>query len=223
MKLRAHYTMKVKSIGSIAFFQEDWMELKEALIFAKHIDKKEPQSLLSFEDEKGAMWSIKELEKLKEELKLEPDQLQVYFDASFRKETGASGLGVVVYYKLGKDAYRLRKNQPFQGNTNNEAEYAALFEAVKALKDLGASRNSVTIRGDSLVVMNQLKGEWPCYDDVHNKWLDRIEASLKELKLTPTYEVIDRKQNAEADQLARQILVDVPIESKLKLDADGAE
>ncbi|MCK8451706.1 ribonuclease H family protein [Bacillus safensis] len=223
MKLRAHYTMKVKSIGSIAFFQEDWMELKEALILAKHIDKKEPQSLLSFEDEKGAMWSIKELEKLNEELKLEPDQLQVYFDASFHKETGDSGLGVVVYYKLGEDAYRLRKNEPFKGVTNNEAEYAALFEAVKALKDLGASRNSVTIRGDSLVVMNQLKGEWPCYDDVHNKWLDRIEAALKELKLTPTYEVIDRKQNAEADQLARQMLADVPIESKLKLEADGAE
>ena len=189
----------------------------------QNISTKEPQSLLSFEDEKGAMWSTKELEKLNEELRLEPDQLQVYFDASFRKETGDAGLGIVVYYKLGKDAYRLRKNQPFQGITNNEAEYAALFEAVKALKDLGASRNSVTIRGDSLVVMNQLKGEWPCYDDIHNKWLDRIEASLKELKLTPTYEVIDRKQNAEADQLARQILADVPIESKLKLDADGAE
>ena len=55
------------------------------------------------------------------------------------------------------------------------------------------------------------------------KWLDRIEAAIKELKLTPTYEVIDRKQNAEADQLARQILADVPIESKLKLEADGAE
>lgn len=169
------------------------------------------------------MWSIKELEKLNEELKLEPDQLQVYFDASFHKETGDSGLGVVVYYKLGEDAYRLRKNQPFKGTTNNEAEYAALFEAVKALKDLGASRNSVTIRGDSLVVMNQLKGEWPCYDDIHNKWLDRIESALKELRLTPTYEVIDRKQNAEADQLARQMLADVPIESKLKLEADGAE
>ncbi|WP_312609319.1 reverse transcriptase-like protein, partial [Mammaliicoccus sciuri] len=83
-----------------------------------------------------------------------------------------SGLGVVVYYKIGEYAYRLRKNQPFKGITKNEAEYAALFEAVKALKDLGASRNSVTIRGDSLVVMNQLKGEWPCYDDIHNKWLD---------------------------------------------------
>lgn len=223
MKLRAHYTMKVKSIGSIAFFQEDWMELKEALLLAKHIDKKEPQSLLSFEDEKGAMWSIKELEKLNEELRLEPDQLQVYFDASFRKETGESGLGIVVYYHLGEAAYRLRKNHPFRGTTNNEAEYAALFEAVNALKELGAGRNSVTIKGDSLVVMNQLKGEWPCYDDVHNKWLDRIEAAIKELKLTPTYEVIDRKQNAEADQLARQMLADVPIESKLKLEADGAE
>ncbi|MFS0656748.1 reverse transcriptase-like protein [Bacillus sp. 179-C3.3 HS] len=223
MKLRAHYTMKVKSIGAIAFFQEEWMELKEALRLAKYIDQKEPQSLLSFEDEKGAMWSIKELEKLKVELQLEPDQLQVYFDASFHKETGASGLGIVVYYTLGEDAYRLRKNQSFQGSTNNEAEYAALYEAVKALKDIGASRNSVTIRGDSLVVMNQLNGEWPCYDDVHSKWLDRIEASLKELKLTPTYEVINRKQNTEADQLARKILANVPIESKLKLEADGAE
>nr|WGD96846.1 hypothetical protein P5627_12860 [Bacillus safensis] len=35
MKLRAHYIMKVKSIGSIAFFQEDWMELKEYFAFSK--------------------------------------------------------------------------------------------------------------------------------------------------------------------------------------------
>ncbi|MGE6629675.1 reverse transcriptase-like protein [Bacillus sp. NPDC077027] len=223
MKLRAHLTVKAKNMQPIVFHQEDWIDLKEGILLVKHIERKDPLAHLQFEDEKGATWSVKELEKLREELQLEPDQLEMYFDASFQKETGASGLGIVVYYKLGNELYRLRKNQAFHSSTNNEAEYAALYEAVQTLKTLGAGRNSVTIKGDSLVVINQLKGEWPCYDDVHSSWLDRIELGLKELRLTPTYEIIDRKDNSEADQLAKQMLANIPIESKMKLEVDGAE
>lgn len=61
MKLRAHYTMKVKSIGSIAFFQEDWMELKEALILAKHIDKKNHSPSYHLKMKKGRCGLLKNL------------------------------------------------------------------------------------------------------------------------------------------------------------------
>ncbi|TWJ33293.1 hypothetical protein CHCC5027_3253 [Bacillus paralicheniformis] len=112
----------------------------------------------------------------------------------------------------------MRKNKSFRLTTNNEAEYAALSEAVKELRDLGASRNSVVIKGDSLVVLNQLEGNWPCYDPVHSKWLDRIESQLQKLKLTPTYIQISRKDNKEADQLAKKMLEHTIVESQIKLD-----
>lgn len=91
----------------------------------------------------------------------------------------------------------MRKNKSFRLKTNNEAEYAALYEAIREVRELGASRNSITIKGDSLVVLNQLDGSWPCYDPSHNEWLDKIEALLESLKLTPTYETIQRKDNQE--------------------------
>ncbi|MGG1405356.1 reverse transcriptase-like protein, partial [Bacillus velezensis] len=105
--------------------------------------------------------------------------------------------------------------------TNNEAEYAALYEALKEVQELGASRNSITIRGDSLVVLHQLDGSWPCYDETQNEWLDKIEALLESLKLTPTYEAVNRKENQEADDLARKILSDRQIESRITLEGNG--
>ena len=56
------------------FFPRRLDGAQRGLAFSKTYRQKEPQSLLSFEDEKGAMWSMKELEKLNEELRLEPDQ-----------------------------------------------------------------------------------------------------------------------------------------------------
>lgn len=102
-----------------------------------------------FEDEKGASWTLKELEKLTEELAYEPDDITVYFDGGFDKTSGRAGLGIVVYYSLGGKRHRIRKNKSLTLQTNNEAEYAALYEALKEVQELGASRNSITIRGDS--------------------------------------------------------------------------
>ena len=86
---------------------------------------------LEFEDEKGGSWTLKELEKLKEELAAEPDEITVYFDGSYDKESQLAGFGIVIYYSLGGERYRLRKNKSFRLTTNNEAEYAALYEANK--------------------------------------------------------------------------------------------
>ncbi len=64
----------------------------------------------------------------------------------------------------------------------------------------------VTFRGDSQVVLNQLGGEWPVFEERENRWIDRIEAKLAELGLKPHYESIGRAENKEADMLATQAL-----------------
>ncbi|MCY8614894.1 reverse transcriptase-like protein [Bacillus haynesii] len=218
MKLRAGMKIKIKGSSPIHFTADEWIEVKEAVASGRQLTQSPYVTELEFEDEKGSFWTLKELEKLKEELAAEPDEITVYFDGSYDKESQLAGLGIVIYYSLGGERYRLRKNKSFRLTTNNEAEYAALSEAVKELKDLGASRNSVVIKGDSLVVLNQLEGNWPCYDPVHSKWLDRIESQLQKLKLTPTYIQISRKDNKEADQLAKKMLEHTIVESKIKLD-----
>ncbi|KAA6451740.1 reverse transcriptase-like protein [Bacillus swezeyi] len=218
MKLRACMKIKMKASASVSFTADDWIEVKDAVVFGRQFSHNPYVTELEFEDEKGSFWTLKELEKLKEELAHEPDEITVFFDGSYDKESQLAGLGIVIYYSLGGEMYRLRKNKSFRLTTNNEAEYAALYEAVNELRDLGASRNSVVIKGDSLVVLNQLEGNWPCYDPVHSKWLDKIEKQLHKLKLTPTYIQISRKDNKEADQLAKKMLEHTIVESRMKLD-----
>ncbi|NWN77125.1 hypothetical protein CHH92_14120 [Bacillus sonorensis] len=199
MKLRASMNINMNASASVPFTADEWIEVKDAVAIGRRLTRSPYVSGLEFEDEKGSFWTLKELEKLKEELAHEPDEITVFFDGSYDKESELAGLGIVIYYSLGGERYRLRKNKSFRLTTNNEAEYAALHEAVNELRDLGASRNSVIIKGDSLVVLNQLEGNWPCYDPVHSKWLDRIEKQLEKLKLSPTYIQISRKDNKEAD------------------------
>jgi hypothetical protein len=47
------------------------------------------------------------------------------------------------------DVKRRGKNKSLTLQTNNEAEYAALYEALKEVQELGASRNSITIRDNT--------------------------------------------------------------------------
>ncbi len=210
--------IKLKASPSVSFTADEWIETNDAVTLGRQLSQYPYVKDLEFEDEKGSFWTLKELEKLKEELAHEPDDITVFFDGSYDKESQLAGLGIVIYYSLGGERYRIRKNKSFRLTTNNEAEYAALYEAVNELRDLGASRNSVVIKGDSLVVLNQLEGNWPCYDPVHSKWLDRIEKQLNRLKLTPTYMQISRKDNKEADQLAKKMLEHTMVESCTKLD-----
>lgn len=68
--------------------------------------------------------------------------------------------------------------------TNNEAEYDTLIAALDAvlarLDDLGAavSTAQIEIFGDSLLVINQVKGEWKCKQQRLQLRRDRVRESL---------------------------------------------
>ena len=148
----------------------------------------------------------------------EPQNVTVFFDGGFHKNEVLSGLGVAIYFEQNKKKWRIRKNALLeQLDSNNEAEYAAFYEALKQLEELGVHHQSCVFKGDSLVVLNQLSGEWPCYEQPLNRWIDRIEAKLKKLGLRPVYEPIGRKDNQEADGLATQALNGEKIFSKIEL------
>lgn len=200
-------------------FTSDWLDADMALIAGEQLEKSGKATDLSFIDEMNSSWSLKELRKLSAEIEEEPHDIKVYFDGGFNKDTTEAGLGAIIYYKKGKKNFRLRANELIeQMDTNNEAEYAALYYALSLLQELGVHHLPVEIKGDSQVVLKQLEGEWPCFEENLNRWLDRIENKIKELGLEPRYEALPRKENKEADRLATQALEGTIINSTIEIN-----
>ncbi|WP_210365028.1 reverse transcriptase-like protein [Bacillus sp. REN3] len=217
MKYRLEWEFKAKTMGKI-MFTSDFLEGETALQAAEELEKTGKAGEITFIDEIGTIWNVKEMKKLLAEVEEEPHDLRVYFDGGFQKETYKAGLGIVVYYKQGKKKYRLRTNHVFDElETNNEAEYAALYYSLTILEELGVRNMSCEFIGDSQGVLKQLEGEWPCYEDTLNRWLDRIENKIKELGLYPKYSSVSRNENKEADKLAAQALQGKMINSKMQI------
>lgn len=202
----------------------DLLSAEKALLLAEDFEKTGRVKELTFIDRRNTTWTKKELAKLLQEIETEPHDIIAYFDGGFDNETLGAGVGAVIYYQQNHQPYRLRVNRRLgQLKSNNEAEYAAFWFVVQMLEELGVHHLPVVFRGDSHVVLNQLSGAWPCFEKDYNVWLDRIEAKLKELGIQPIYEPISRKQNKEADQLARQALEGKIIDSMIEVAKKGID
>lgn len=217
MKYKLEWEFKSKGMETI-LFSSDFLDGEHALQAAEDLEKSGKAGEISFIDEIGTSWSIKEMRKLLAEVEEEPHDLTVYFDGGFDRDSNKAGLGAIIYFKQGKKKYRLRANEVFDElETNNEAEYAALYFALTILEDMGVRNMSCEFTGDSQVVLKQLEGEWPCYEETLNRWLDRIESKIKELGLHPKYHPVGRKENKESDKLATQALQGKMINSKMQI------
>lgn len=199
-------------------FRSDELDIRLALRLAEDIEKTGRVKRLSFFDEHGSEWTKKEINKWIKQSEVGISDVVAYFDGGYDVDTKLAGIGNVVYYNQNRKDYRYRINARLEElESNNEAEYAAFYFLVQKLEHLEIRAMEVTFKGDSLVVLNQLSGEWPCYDELFNRWLDKIEEKLKALKIRAIYEPVTRKENTEAHQLAKQALEGTPIESKLLL------
>ncbi|MBE3569708.1 MAG: reverse transcriptase-like protein [Bacillales bacterium] len=217
MKMKIKWLYSQKKIQDI-WFESEWMETKKILPLIQDLEKTGRLKQVVVIDEMENQWSKKDYMKLNEKLEEEPTDITVYFDGGFDRTTFTAGIGIVIYYTKSGVPYRIRANQKLDElESNNEAEYAALYQAVQMLEELGVKNTVCTISGDSLGVLKQLSGEWPCFEENLNKWLDRIEGKINELKIMPLYKEVDRKQNKEADKLASQALKGIIINSHSKL------
>lgn len=200
--------------------ESEWIEEEDIDDLLEDMLKTGRIAHLTIIDEMGNEWSLKEYDKLKIKMEHEPRAPVIYFDGGFRKATHESGIGVVIYYKIGNVTYRKRSNAKLEElTTNNEAEYAALYHALVQLQHLEIKQLPCTIKGDAQGVLKQLAGEWPCYEEVLNEWLDKIEAKIKDLGIKPAFEIISRQENKEADQLANQALNNQSIDSHHKIES----
>ena len=108
-----------------------------------------------------------------------------------------SGLGVVLQSPQGgKMVYSIRCE--FK-TTNNEAEYEALIAGINMAHDLGAS--ILHVRSDSLLVVNQMNGEFQAKDSKMMAYLEVAKAKANRF-VRFTIEQIPRDQNVQADALA---------------------
>jgi ribonuclease HI len=217
MKMKIKWLYSQKKIEEI-WFESEWMEREMVLPLIQDLEKTGRLKQAVIIDELKNEWTKKEFRKLNEKLEEEPTDITVYFDGGFDRSTFTAGIGIVIYYKKSGGHYRIRANQKLEElESNSEAEYAALYQAIQRLEELGVKNTVCTISGDSQGVLKQLAGEWPCFEENLNKWLDRIEGKINELNITPLYKEVDRKQNKEADKLATQALKGIMINSHSKI------
>lgn len=213
MNVRIEFTYSTPK-GTETVFHSEEMRAKKALLLAEDLEKTGRMKNVHFIDRHDYHWNLKELNKQLAEIKTEPINVSVYFDGGFDLQTKKSGLGCAIYYEQNGKAYRIRKNAIVgELQSNNEAEYAALHLGLQEVENLGVHHMPVMFVGDSRVVIHQLSGEWPCYEAELSSWADRIDEQLGRLGIDPEYELVPRKQNREADQLATQALKGVEIES----------
>lgn len=217
MNVVIHWSYYFKKAGTVNFSSES-LPAEQALMIVVDLEKTGRLKDVYFEDDHGSRWTKKQLIKMVKEVEDEPQEVMIFFDGGYLKEERLSSIGVVIYYKQNHKRWRIRRNAQLEYlKSNNEAEYAALYEALKTIEELQVHHQSCVIKGDSLVVINQLKGEWPCFEEDLQRWMDKIEQKIAKLRIKPVYEAILRKENQEADRLATQAMNGEVINSRLEL------
>lgn len=104
-------------------------------------------------------------------------------------------------YITDKDGKTIEKRyQNLWIKTNNEAEYTAVYLAIKRAAELGS--NEVNLFSDSSLVVNQLSWNRKIKEERLKLIKDDIEVIIKENKLKVCFTWIRREDNKEADRLS---------------------
>ena len=129
----------------------------------------------------------------------EDDQYVLFFDGCAKSNPGLAGAGAVIY----KNDVEIWGDSKFVGmnETNNVAEYMGLiFGLRKALK---LNINTIHVKGDSKLIIEQMKGHYKCKSDNLKDYHEKTkEIANKFTKIT--YEHVYREFNKRADELSNE-------------------
>ena len=141
-------------------------------------------------------------------------KVKVYTDGASRGNPGSAAVGVLIQDESCNEIKTFKK---FIGEcTNNVAEYTALIESVKLLKELNEPFEEINFFCDSELIVKQIRGEYK----IRNK--DLINLSLefwkeiKSLNIKFSIKHIPREENKTADKLANEALD----ENKMNFDSE---
>jgi len=127
--------------------------------------------------------------------------ITIYFDGLCRPRNpgGVATYGYVIY----KDGKNVRSGYGVVGSgtgmTNNVAEYSALKHGLEWVSG-NCSDDEIVIKGDSQLVIHQLKGTWQIKSKTSKKYVPEILKLLEGRKTSFIW--IPREHNAEADELS---------------------
>lgn len=139
---------------------------------------------------------------------MEKASLKIFTDGGARGNPGPAAIGFVVKDKSGKTLVRVGK---YIGEaTNNVAEYQAVIEALKWLKQKNQAINltiyQIDFFLDSKLVVNQLNGLFKIKNAKLRNLIIEVRVLKREVDCPVYYHYLSREKNKEADSLVNQVL-----------------
>jgi len=126
--------------------------------------------------------------------------LRLRTDGAARGNPGPAGAGILIEDDQG---IRLQARHRWLGQmTNNQAEYHALVEGLKAVKEWKPDRLEIYL--DSKLVVEQIKGQYK----IKEPELQKLHAQARQLLEGLQYEIkhVAREENRGADHLANMAI-----------------
>jgi len=123
-----------------------------------------------------------------------------YFDGGSRGNPGPAAVGWVI---VTSDGIAAEGSERIGTATNNQAEYEALIRALEAAADYGF--DELMIKGDSQLVVKQVRGEWNTNDPTLREKRVRVRELLERFDEW-SIDHVPREINARADELLNEAL-----------------
>jgi ribonuclease HI len=123
-----------------------------------------------------------------------------YFDGACEPKNPGGKIGAGIYItdgvkEFGSNTFVAAKPE----NTNNIAEYSAFIMILELMKN--KTGDKIEIFGDSMLVVNQMNGEWQIKSGAYREYALKAKPLLEDLKKKNTVSIswIPREQNEKAD------------------------
>jgi len=130
------------------------------------------------------------------------DKYILMFDGGSRSNPGLCGIGCVIYDNYNNIIMK-HKEIVSQKDTNNFAEYNALLIGLKKCLELNI--DNLHVKGDSLLVINQVTNQWKCNAPNLKHFYEEISNIKKKFSNIEFTHVL-RNENKIADSLANQAM-----------------
>lgn len=146
------------------------------------------------------------------------EKLIIYTDGGARNNPGPAGAGAIAYgsdpsidstastsLRQASSPQVIFELKKFLGSqTNNWAEYEAVFLALTEAKKMGFAQRVVEVRLDSKLIAEQLMGSWKIKEPTLKSQWAKVRALILESFPAITFKHIPREENAEADRLVNE-------------------
>jgi ribonuclease HI len=132
-----------------------------------------------------------------------PTSYVLFFDGASRGNPGESSCAFVLF----KGSEEIGRGGKALGiSTNNRAEYNGLLMGLEFVVSKGVA--TLEIRGDSQLVISQMRGVWKAKSPELRTLLDKCREVIGKSKMLVTLTHIPRSLNSLADKIANEYFTD---------------